>query len=458
MAPLPVQSTVARIRTVEFFGVLLPGLYVMSAIGFAFVSAGARDWGTLSSKLKAALAVDPKWLPTIAVLFASYIMGSMVRAFPVDSVDRRIGGLVRWIRGLNPKKDKENAQGSMLYLLYGSDFPYQPWLEHHHALIVTTQKYLNSSAAVQESLKTGILPGDFRLHVVFDFWKAWLYAVEPDAGSHIQESEARTRMFCGMFWACIIAFIVSAVGSIWSHMCWVSACVSALIVIMCAWRLRHIRGEEARQIFFSYIVNESRKGTQKTHAEQPPHAENSLGERTMASSNSQQHEARPSATAKPADEYLTSGSQTNGESAEMSKEERTVSTSSILLEQYKIAENRRTTFGKQFMQTTGFVGALFSGTFGLVGAKNFALIRPICVVGGLMFLAVALLGHRLGQRQDDCERTLSEIEDALVASGHTGIVRQRKGARFGARIIIMTFVAGFGAALIAAGATTWWIR
>jgi len=142
----------------------------------------------------------------------------------------------------------------------------------------------------------------------------------------------------------------------------------------------------------------------------------------------------------------------------ISKEDMAVSTTSILLEQYKIAENRRTSFGHQFMQTTGFVIALFAASVGLIGIKSAALLRLTCIVGGAMFLAMALLGYRLGRRQDDCERTLAEVEDALLALGHLGIVRLRKAARFGARNIIAILMGGFGILLLTAAVTGFWMR
>ena len=94
----------------------------------------------------------------------------------------------------------------------------------------------------------------------------------------------------------------------------------------------------------------------------------------------------------------------------------------ILLEQYRIAEQRRAEFGRQFMQTAGFVSALFGIAIGLIHANNPALLRAACGVGGSLFIVIAFLGYRLGKRQDDCEDTLAEIECALRASGQQQIV------------------------------------
>jgi hypothetical protein len=87
----------------------------------------------------------------------------------------------------------------------------------------------------------------------------------------------------------------------------------------------------------------------------------------------------------------------------------------VLIEQYKLLEDRRKYFGSQFMQTIGGVGAIVSILIGLLGGKpeNKGLLQPAFVFSGLAFVLLAVLAYRLGSRQDDCELAMSNIESAL---------------------------------------------
>jgi hypothetical protein len=124
------------------------------------------------------------------------------------------------------------------------------------------------------------------------------------------------------------------------------------------------------------------------------------------------------------------------------------STVVILLQQYKMAEERRSEFGRQFMQTTGFAIPLFATALGLAKADP-VLLRIICGIGGPFFLGLAVLASRLGQRQDDCEATLSEIENALRRLGYAETVTLRPSKpRLSARKTIILFMASVGIILL----------
>ena len=131
----------------------------------------------------------------------------------------------------------------------------------------------------------------------------------------------------------------------------------------------------------------------------------------------------------------------------MSEHQITDRSVSILLEQYKIAEERRSEFGRQFMQTTGFAVGIFAAVIGLT-RPDLSVLRVICAIGGPFFLGIAILANRLGQRQDDCEQTLEEIEVALRAAGHHVVSLRPSGKRFGARKILVFFMATIGLLLI----------
>jgi hypothetical protein len=128
-----------------------------------------------------------------------------------------------------------------------------------------------------------------------------------------------------------------------------------------------------------------------------------------------------------------------------------VSSTAILIEQYKLAEARRNEFGRQFMQTTGFVSALFAIVVSVIGVEQPSLLRVACGVGGVLFVAIAFLGYRLGKRQDDCEDTLAEIEGRLRSAGCDQAVSLPRGAAgFGARKLLVGFMVAVGVLLLTA--------
>lgn len=129
----------------------------------------------------------------------------------------------------------------------------------------------------------------------------------------------------------------------------------------------------------------------------------------------------------------------------------------LLLEQYRLFEERRKYFGSQFMQTIGGVTAIFTVFVGLLGGKteNRDVLRIALFIGGIAFLLLAFLGFRLGQRQDDCERGIGDIESRLESMGYTTVVKMRTGAKFGARKLIVTFLILLGLAVITFGAKGW---
>ena len=132
----------------------------------------------------------------------------------------------------------------------------------------------------------------------------------------------------------------------------------------------------------------------------------------------------------------------------MSEAKNCDSTLTILLQQYKMAEERRSEFGRQFMQTIGFAVPLFVAAVALAKPIPF-ILRLVCGIGSLFFFALAGLGYRLGQRQDDCEKTLSKIENALRSLGYSDIETLLPSKRpFGARKILVLFMVTVGIILL----------
>ena len=104
------------------------------------------------------------------------------------------------------------------------------------------------------------------------------------------------------------------------------------------------------------------------------------------------------------------------------------------MEQYKLLEERRKTFGNQFMQIIGFFVALFALTIGVLGVQNSDLLSLAMLVSGFTFIIIAHLGYRLGKRQDDCEKEIAKIEKFLGGIINNTIASLPRGAKkFGAR-------------------------
>jgi hypothetical protein len=100
------------------------------------------------------------------------------------------------------------------------------------------------------------------------------------------------------------------------------------------------------------------------------------------------------------------------------------------------------------MQTLGFFVALLAVVVGLLGEENPRLLAAVLRVAGGTFIMTAVLAQRLRKRQDDCERSLAEIEDLLQTEIGDRIGQLPGGARFGARVVIVVTLVVVGLALV----------
>jgi hypothetical protein len=106
------------------------------------------------------------------------------------------------------------------------------------------------------------------------------------------------------------------------------------------------------------------------------------------------------------------------------------------------------------MQTMGGAGAILSVLFGLLGGKpeNRILLRTSLVIGGVVFGLLALLGYRLGKRQDDCEQVMGKIESSLQSMGYAAVANMPTGGRpSGQETAIVLFLSVVGASLVIVG-------
>jgi hypothetical protein len=110
----------------------------------------------------------------------------------------------------------------------------------------------------------------------------------------------------------------------------------------------------------------------------------------------------------------------------------------FLIEQYKLLESRRDSFGRQFMQIIGFFIALLALLIGLFGKEQARILAAILSFSAVALAVIAYLGYRLGKRQNDSERVMAEIEERLTREFGGPIVNLPKGAsRIGARAVIV---------------------
>jgi hypothetical protein len=108
----------------------------------------------------------------------------------------------------------------------------------------------------------------------------------------------------------------------------------------------------------------------------------------------------------------------------------------VLLEQYRIIESRRSYFGKLFWQLPGFFIAVFVGFIGL-SDKELSRPKTTYFIGGSIFLLIAWIAQRLRLSQDECERSLEDIERRFTAVGIDGLLKLPHSKKYGARTAVV---------------------
>jgi hypothetical protein len=259
---VPLQTMLGRLRPVELFGTLVPGLFLTLSIGLVRLASRAGSWANWERSIESLLAREPKWTSIALFIGASYMCGTLIRAMPSRIVDHVIGRMLRPLYSMRYFGPRLNA-------LHRDRFPYPRMLQFVHAQL-DASGYLDALSN-RETLANSILRSDIDSSS-FEYWKAFVAARNPGLASRQEAAESRTRFFWGMFWATFGALGVSLLGSLLapSSLPLVWATVSACMFVLFALRYRYVTGDEVRQVYISFLTqccvdaaNETNKGQNK---------------------------------------------------------------------------------------------------------------------------------------------------------------------------------------------------
>lgn len=120
----------------------------------------------------------------------------------------------------------------------------------------------------------------------------------------------------------------------------------------------------------------------------------------------------------------------------------------VLMEQFRMLEERRNYFGKLFWQLPGFFVGVFAVFIGLADKSHSRMLQTSYFVGGLILLLISWIAHRLRASQDECERLIHQIEAKLNAAGLGSGIPMPRSYRVGARLVTVGALVISGVALI----------
>lgn len=229
----------SHVSTIDFFGVLIPGLYVsgnLLLLTFAFVDPKETTesaWIIIDNAI-----IGFQLNKLFLLLLVAYLFGSAARVFPVNVIDK-ISGWINQKISRNETWKEESKQ----------KFPYIEYLNKLHGDI----KHYNSFTVTTE------LQEEPDPMSVFNYWKAVITRESPNLVAQIRAAEAKVRMFAGIVWATGFSLILSLIALSFSSIrCWwppfvISACLSFTLLIIFIIGLRPMRREEARAVYLGFL-------------------------------------------------------------------------------------------------------------------------------------------------------------------------------------------------------------
>lgn len=225
---MPVEKIVSQFNKGDLFAVLSPGFVI-----FTFVYAVYRTDKTTASLwavlqvLAEQLQQRPAWI--VFVLFAAYLLGSLLRAVPVW-----------WAERLSPP-------------FRMSRFPYPDVLKE----VVATVKNHYKAAGLDETRLPDL--GDGVPMHIYNYWKNALCLGTASGFDYYQTFEMRVRFFTGMIWAGWIGLLCSL--AVFIH-CWAATHVVGWTMLLLALLLlltfgvnfRRVRRQESRALLLLFIT------------------------------------------------------------------------------------------------------------------------------------------------------------------------------------------------------------
>ena len=230
----------ARFRTVDFFGVLVPGFFIIASVGFSWAAVQSTSAWELLGRILDHFAGQPQWYAIAVVVGSAYLLGSVVRAFPVWKLDTPLANLF----GVFARKGKSER----MRRLYATPYPYP-------TLLAYDIEELRKSGCIS-AWNRGPSFSDSHAHVAIDYCKEYASLKSAAAHNRITGAEARTRMFFGMFCAAAIGALTSTLFALLTRntLPFMWCALSLGFVLLFGQRLRFVRGHEARMILYAYLI------------------------------------------------------------------------------------------------------------------------------------------------------------------------------------------------------------
>jgi cytochrome bd-type quinol oxidase subunit 2 len=251
---------------IDFLAVVVPGFYVLANLWLVGLAFTYRENEDLWQAVQAAVQTPTEnWTVFLGIILTSYLLGSLLRAVPVNAADRAaqlllaplrlVLGLLPWLRA---------------YGLRFEPFPYRSILKDTLDNVASCGglRGLNDPAvtALREAVKvpdpTQEFSAEALLHTAYNYWKVVVCDRAPGAFEFSQELESRVRLFAGMFWAGLLG-IVLLVGGFWAAglrgylsewRFWAALAVSAAIGVGFGLNVGRVRREEVRHVFLAYLT------------------------------------------------------------------------------------------------------------------------------------------------------------------------------------------------------------
>jgi hypothetical protein len=261
------NAALNRVNTVDFFTVVIPGVYFVANIalfGFWFIDRSKTEetpWRIIGNAVTN-LPVNG----LLILLLAAFLLGSTARAFPVKTVDT-VSGWINKLRCVLPCWRRLKSP-------YSQEFPYNPMLEDIFGYL----KQCDCDFTEQCAPAPEHDPEKKRI-AEFNYWKVVICCDSPELFALIRAAEARVRMFAGIIWAtgwsCVVSTVAVALPPLrqWYEPFVTSAMVSLVLCVVFLVLLRSMRREEVRAVYYGFLALNRKTSSRSETGEHNPNSE-----------------------------------------------------------------------------------------------------------------------------------------------------------------------------------------